>query len=77
MEEEKPRRPRGLYSGDTVSAAGCMWVITLESGDTFTITAKDRGEATNKAVQYRGRNSRVAKVENVAIKMARERIKKP
>jgi hypothetical protein len=49
-----------------IKAAARLWRIELESGDAFTLEACDRGEAIEKAIKYRGRASRVAKVENVA-----------
>lgn len=50
----------------TTKAASRMWRIELESGERFTVTADDKGEAIKKAVAWRPRTTRVSKVENVA-----------
>ena len=43
-----------------------MWRIELESGERFTVTADNKGEAIKKAIAWRPRTTRVSKVENVA-----------
>lgn len=47
-------------------ATSRMWRIELESGEHFTVTADDKGEAIKKAVAWRPRTAHVDKVENVA-----------
>ena len=54
----------------TKRKAARLWRITLEDGDTFTLEADDKGAAIDKAVKYRGRKTRIHKVENVAVIMA-------
>lgn len=57
--------------------ASRMWRIELESGECFTVTAENKGEAIKKAVAWRPRTARVAKVENVAEIIAAGKYKKP
>ena len=60
-----------------MSRAARLWVVTLESGEKFTVEAESKGEAIGKAVRFRWRTTRVAKVENVAEMRALEKYKKP